>query len=75
MEPVGSHYSILLHDPQLRQVLVDEAPGPRWAVRLSRSFRWLRVRVAQMLVGLAAYIEPGALVRIATTGSEAVPGH
>jgi hypothetical protein len=84
MEPLGSHYAILLHNPQLRQTLVHEAPrasaenlrrdtGP--AGRPSRTFRWLRVRLAHTLVGLAARIEPSVPVWSTTSRGEAVPGH
>src|SRR6266540_1605662 len=54
MEHFCSHYVILLHDPDLRRALVDEAQRPRPPRRRSSTFRRLRVRFAQTLVGLAA---------------------
>jgi hypothetical protein len=74
MEPLGSHYAILLHDPQLRQTLVHEASRPRPARRPSRTCRWLRVRLAHTLVGLAAHIEPSMPVWSTTSRGEGVPG-
>jgi hypothetical protein len=75
MEQLGSHYAILLHDPQLRHTLVDEAPRPRPAGRPLRTVRWLRVRLAHTLVGLAVRIEPSVPVWSTTSPHEAVPGH
>ena len=74
MEPLGSHYAILLHDPQLRQVLVEEPSRPRPATKSLLTLRSLRSWFAHTLVGLAARIEPNTPVWSTASRGEAVPG-
>ncbi len=61
MEPLGSHYAVLLHDPQLRTGLI------RARARSGRSVMWLRfapllrMRLAATLHQLASRVEPTAV--------------
>jgi hypothetical protein len=58
MEPLGSHYAVLLNDPQLREGLAQAAGrSSRWDIWSSFALQ-LRARLAATLHQLAARVEP-----------------
>lgn len=58
MEDLGTYYAILLHDPELRQVLVDQSQPTRPSRIPTSRLGSVRIRLAQTLVALAGRIEP-----------------
>jgi hypothetical protein len=56
MEPVGSHYAIILHDPVLRRASMRQPEQPR-SGQTRRAVIYLRFRLAQALRGLASHVE------------------
>lgn len=68
MEPPGSEYAVLLHDPKLRDALIehkgDSVSEPTISVRF-------RLHVAQVLRELARHIEPLTTESIPKTGLRA----
>jgi hypothetical protein len=62
MEPLGSHYAVLLHDPQLRKGLIAEAGRSRPHEQEQRPSVNIRLRLwlAHVLQGLATRVEPSA---------------
>ena len=58
MEPVGSHYAVILHDPELRRAVVNQAER-RSSAHLSKAAAIdIRFKVAQALRNLASHIDP-----------------
>lgn len=74
MEDLGAYYAILLHDPELRQVLVDQSQTTRPSRMPTRRFRSVRIRLAHTLVGLAGRIEPSPRGWNAASPREAAAG-
>jgi hypothetical protein len=56
MEPIGSHYAVILHDPELRRTVVEEWDRAR-SGQASRTGIRLRNRLAQALHSLASHAE------------------
>jgi len=69
MEPVGSHYAVLLHDPQLRTGLTQAAGRSRRSDTWSRFGPLLRMRLAATLHQLASRVEPTAATWRASSSS------
>jgi hypothetical protein len=72
MELPGSHYVVLLHDPQLRKGLVVVGDRPATRGTPSRSGRRMRVWFARVLHALAAHAEPG-VSSVAGTAPVSIP--
>jgi hypothetical protein len=56
MELIGSHYAVILHDPDLRRTVVDQSERAR-SGQTSRTGIRLRFRLAQALRSLASHVE------------------
>jgi hypothetical protein len=56
MEPIGSHYAVILHDPDLRRTVVEESERAR-SPQTSRREIGLRFRLAQVLRSLASHVQ------------------
>jgi len=58
MEGLGSHYVVLLHDPQLRKSLAVRDDRPTTPDKASNAAGGMRVWLARFLHAVAAHIEP-----------------
>jgi hypothetical protein len=59
MEPVGSHYAVILHNPELRRAVVNHAEQRSSAHPTKAAAIDMRFKVAQALRSLASHIDPG----------------
>jgi hypothetical protein len=60
MEPLGSHYAVLLHNERLQHTLLPEPGRPRSSRRRSSHGSRMRVLLAQTLHGLADRLDASA---------------
>jgi hypothetical protein len=56
MQPIGSHYAVILHDPELRRTVAEESDQAR-SGQASRTRIRLRNRLAQALHSLTSHAE------------------